>query len=223
MASSFSRAIKSLKKIPGIGGKSAERIVFHLLETERSEVENFIQSLRDLLDKTVFCQNCGLISERSPCRICSSPKRDPNLICVVKNIQDAIHIERSKSYFGQYHILGGLLSPLAHIYEKDLQIDNLLQRVAKQRIWKKMNNPSNPNRTNLEIIFAIEQSSEADVTIELIQEKIYKLTPPPPIIFTRMAVGIPMGTSLEYIDGMTLKQSLDRRYPLDPKAQKIRD
>lgn len=211
MSSSFSQVIKNLKKFPGIGQKSAERITFYFLETDRQEIKQFILSLNHLIEKTIFCNTCGLISEQSPCRICSSSKRNNSIICVVKNIQDAIQIERSQSYQGIYHVLGGLLSPLSNVYEKDLKIDKLLKRIS----IPKHNNLKSNNQTIKEIIFAFEQSIEADATIQLISQKIQLLKYTEKIIFSRMAVGIPIGTGLEFIDQKTLKQSLDNRYSLN--------
>lgn len=217
MATSLSRVIRNLKKLPGIGSRSAERIAFHLLEAKKEDVLDFLDSINQLVTRTIYCDNCGLISEQTPCRICSSPTRDHSIICLVKNNQDAIQIERSKSYFGDYHILGGLLSPLNHVYEEDLNITQLLKRIEKQAT------KAQPVK---ELIFALEQSTEAEITIQLVEEKILAwerdATAAKPrsgknlsFTFSRMAVGIPMGMGLQNIDENTLKQSLKRRYPIN--------
>ena len=198
MSFSYNRLIQSLKKLPSIGKRSATRIAFHLLEIDRREVRDLVEAIDDFVKKTRHCKVCGLISEQNPCRICSGSGRDQQAICVVKNVQDAISIERSHGYRGLYHVLGGLISPLEGINEEDLPLEGLLCRLRRPR---------------MEVIFALEQTPEAEATISLMKKKILSCVTG--IKLSRMAMGIPIGTELEYLDGLTLKSSLDNRHVID--------
>ena len=198
MPSYFKQVIEHFKKLPGIGQKSAERITFYLLKLPKEEITTFLEVINDFKKHTIICEICGLISEQNPCRICSSYKRNRSIICIVKSIQDAIVIERSGSYFGLYHVLDGLISPINGTYEEDLNISKIEVRISKEI---------------KEIIFALEQNIEAEATIKLISEKI-KRSNSHKIIFSRMATGIPMGIGIEQIDEHTLKQSLLNRYSI---------
>ena len=153
MSKSFSALVKSFKQFPGIGAKSAERMVFHLLDMRREDVNQFTKNVSDFVEKTVHCQHCGLISEQNPCRICSSSMRDRAIICVVKSVQDALIIERSRGFFGLYHVLGGIISPLNDVSAEDISIDKLFGRVDDKL---------------KEIIFALEQGVESEATITMI-------------------------------------------------------
>ena len=192
MASSFHHVIQALKRLPSIGKKSAENIAFYLLESNKQEVKLLTQSIENFIKKTVRCHICGLISEQSPCKICSSSKRSKKSICVVKSIQDALNIERSHSYLGLYHVLGGLISPVNNIDEQDISINTLLKRLTSSVD---------------EIIFALEQTIEAEVTIKIIRNKFKGKK----IKLSRIAIGIPIGTELGYIDEITLKKALFNR------------
>ena len=193
MASSFGKLVRALKKLPSIGNKSAERIAFHLLKAPADEVTSLIKATEDFISKTSFCNICGLISENNPCKICTSATRNQTLICVVKSVQDAINIERSKSYLGLYHVLGGLISPIHNIDEENISISKLLNRI---------------DTSTKELVFALEQTPEARTTIKTIQKKIDgKLA----LKITEVAIGIPVGAELEYIDQLTLKNSIAHR------------
>ena len=191
MASLFNQVLHGLKQFPGVGQRMAERLAFHLLEMPPEELAFFLKSVKDFRTKTKHCVTCGLISEHNPCRICISRTRDRSIICVVKNIQDAFTLEKSGAYQGLYHVLGGVISPIDEVAEKDLSIKSLLERLEGVK----------------EIIFALEQNIEAEATIKCIcrypQTRSLKTS--------RMAIGIPTGTGLEFVDEDTIKNSLRHR------------
>ena len=194
MASLFNQVLHSLKQFPGVGPKLAERMTFHLLDLSKDEVAFMLKSIKDFRSQTKHCFICGLISEQVPCRVCTSPSRDKSIICVVKNVQDAFTLERSGAYRGLYHVLGGLLSPIDEVTEKDLRIEGLLDRLQGVQ----------------ELIFALEQNIEAEATIKLLckHNQVGKLKT------SRMAIGIPTGTGLEFVDEDTIKKSLLHRTPI---------
>ena len=191
----FKRVADELKQLPGIGPKSAERIIFFLLSTKKERGIALAEAISDLIKRTSACKNCGLVSEYNPCRICSSPNRDRNLICLVKGVQDALSIERSRAFKGLYHVLGGLLPSDGN--EEGLNIAGLINRLEGKK----------------EIVFAFESCMEAEQTIALVIDKV-KSSGKNQTIFSRMAIGIPIGASLEYVDDDTIRQSLNNRYGL---------
>lgn len=191
----FKRVADELKGLPGIGPKSAERIIFFLLSTKKEKGIRLANAISDLISRTSACKTCGLISEYNPCRICSSPNRDRNLICLVKGVQDALSIERSRAFKGLYHVLGGLLS--ADGNAEGLNVSGLINRIDGKK----------------EIIFAFESCMEAEQTIRFVVEKI-KDAGKSQTLFSRMAIGIPIGASLEYVDDDTIRQSFSNRYGL---------
>lgn len=194
MSSRFDTLSSLLRRFPGIGKKSAERLAFYILALSEEEANSFLKAFTDFRAHTGFCKICGLMSENNPCRICQSNKRDRSIICVVKDVQDALAIERSGGYNGLYHVLGGVISPVKNIYEKDLFIETLLKRIT--------NNVK-------EIIFAMEQTVEADATVKLICSKPeFKRG----ISVSRLAIGIPTGTGIEHIDETTLNSAVRNRY-----------
>lgn len=180
-----------LSRFPGIGRKSARRIAFYLLEKERSEIVDLAKALVDLKDKISHCPICNHITETTPCDICSNPKRDDSILCVVEDSMDVIALEKSVSFRGKYHVLGGLISPLDGIGPDDLAIDGLLQRLDKVK----------------EVIIAINPSVEGDTTTFYISRLLKKY----PVKITRLARGIPIGGDLEYTDEATLARALEGR------------
>ncbi|BBM88429.1 recombination protein RecR [Spirochaetota bacterium] len=195
MASSFKIACDAFSKLPGVGRRSAERFVFYLL-SHKKDNQAIVEALKQVYENTTSCPICGLYSEHSPCKICSSSKRDQDIICVVKTAHDAFRIERSGAFNGLYHVLGGLLSPFNDIYEKDLTLDMLAKRIKN---------------TTREIFIAFEDTIEGEATASLLCERLQNEQG---IVFTRMAVGIPLGAGLEHVDSETLKLSLAKRTPL---------
>ena len=176
----------------------AERMAFQILEMDIVDVENLSRSIINFKKGILYCKLCGLISEQNPCKICSSDKRDHQTLCLVKNVQDAFMIEKSGGYLGLYHVLGGLLSPIDRIDLKNLNINNLEQRMGSIK----------------EVIFAMEQTVQAEATVKVLLPILFKAKPAKEFNITRLAMGIPSGTSLEYMDEDTLKHSLSNRITL---------
>ncbi|MFO7840963.1 MAG: recombination mediator RecR [Fidelibacterota bacterium] len=178
-------------RFPGIGRKSARRIAFHLLDKERDEVIQVAKAIVDLKDKIVRCPVCNHITEETPCEICSNPRRDDSIICVVEDSLDVIALEKSVSFRGKYHVLGGLISPLDGIGPDDLAIEGLMRRLDNVR----------------ELIIAINPSVEGDTTtfylMRMLRDKDIRIT--------RLARGIPIGGDLEYTDEATLANALEGR------------
>lgn len=187
----ISEVERLFSKFPGIGRKSARRIAFYLLDKEREDVLEIAKSIIDLKDKIERCSVCNHITEHSPCDICSNTKRDSSVLCVVEDSLDVIALEKTVSFRGKYHVLGGLISPLDGIGPDDLAISSLMSRLDSVK----------------EIIFAINPSVEGDTTsfylTRLLKDK--------PIKITRLARGIPMGGDLEYTDEATLARALEGR------------
>lgn len=197
MSSIFRRVTNELKGLPGIGPKSAERIVFYLLSAGKEKSDRLARSIVDLNCLTSACKKCGLISEYNPCRICSSPHRNQDLICVVKSVQDALIIERSRSYDGVYHVLNADIVD-DDVEEKKWHVESLIRRLGGSK----------------ELLFAFESSAESEEIIHFVMKKV-KQANKTGVIFSRMAVGIPIGAGLEYVDDDTLRQSVKHRYHLD--------
>jgi len=189
---SFLRFIQSLQSLPGIGKKSAERIAFHIL-SKPTTGEKILHSLEKVLSEIRFCSRCGNISVEELCNICASPERDQTTICVVEKPMDVFAIERSHSYTGLYHVLGGLLSPLDNIYPENINIDSLIKRV-------------NTEGTK-EIIIATNPTTEGEATALYIEENLKNSG----VKITRIARGIPFGTDIDFADDLTLTRALEDR------------
>jgi recombination protein RecR len=189
------RAIHELSKLPGIGRKSAQRHVFHLLKTPLAEVEALSQALLDLKHKVQHCSICFNITEQEPCAICRNEGRDRSIICVVEEPNDVLALEKTGGYRGLYHVLGGCLSPLDGIGPNDLKIKELLARLQAGIT---------------EVIVATNPSTEGEATAFYLT----KLIKPLEIRLSRIAQGIPMGADIEHADEVTLSRALDGRLPL---------
>ncbi|MCX8020462.1 MAG: recombination mediator RecR [Chitinophagaceae bacterium] len=190
-------AVNEFTKLPGIGKKTALRLVLHLLKQETASVDYFVQALSRLRHEIRFCHRCHNVSDADICSICSNSMRKRELICVVENIRDVIAIESTHQYNGVYHVLGGVISPLDGIGPEQLTIQSLVQRVENER-------PS-------ELIFALSPTIQGDTTIFYIQKLLHKFA----IRFTTIARGIAFGGELEYADEMTLGRSLINRQPVE--------
>lgn len=190
------RAIDEFSKLPGIGRKTALRLVLHLLRLEEQRTLSFGNSLIDLRQHVKYCSVCHNISDTDVCSICSNPRRDKSLICVVENIQTVLAIENTGQFKGLYHVLGGLISPMDGVGPSDLEIDSLVARVEKEK----------PE----EIIFALSPTMEGDTTNFFIQRKLsaYHLK------LTALSRGISVGDDLEYTDEVTLGRSIVGRTEL---------
>lgn len=175
-------------------------MAFHFLSMKEEDFSFLLGTIRDFREKTKLCPVCGLVSEYSPCRICADPARSERLLCVVKDVQDAFRVEKSRAFKGKYHVLGGLVSPLETVREEDLSIDRLATRVASGVD---------------EILFAFEQSVESEVTIKAVTRRLSAFGD---VRYSRLAVGIPSGAGLEHLDAETLKTAVENRTPLTAKG-----
>lgn len=190
---SLDRIINLLKKMPGIGSKSAQRLALYILQIPKSEANQLAQAILDLKDKIKHCSQCSNITETDPCSICSDPKRDPSLVCVVEEPNDLISIEKSGGFAGSYHVLMGSINPLENIGPEDLRIAELLKRVEGGGIR--------------EIIIATSTNLEGEATATYLVDQLK----PKGVKISRIARGIPMGGDLEYSDGITICKALEGR------------
>ncbi|MBC8400431.1 MAG: recombination protein RecR [Candidatus Marinimicrobia bacterium] len=191
---SINRLIEQFAKFPGIGRKTARRMAFHLLNASDETAVQLAQAILDMKTKIKFCDICGGITEQETCEICLDSKRNRNLICVVEEAADIYAFERTNSFYGLYHVLGGVLSPLDGIGPDDLNIDSLLPRI---------NHDS-------EIIVATNPSVEGETTALYLA----KLLNSRGVIVTRLARGLPVGSDLEYTDDATLTRAIEGRTSL---------
>ena len=189
---SIQNAVEELSKLPGIGKKSAQRLVFYLLKIPKNEVVALARSLVDIKDKAKFCSICFNITENDRCQICRSNNRDNSIICVVEEASDVIALEKTGEYRGLYHVLGGSLSPLEGVGPDDLRIKELIRRLAGEV---------------KEIILATNPNTEGEATAIYL----YKIIKPLNLKITRIARGIPIGTDLEYADEITLARAIEGR------------
>ncbi len=186
-------AVAEFSKLPGIGRKTALRLVLHLLNQDKNEVHQFGTSITKLREEVKHCKSCYNISDTDICDICASPKRDHSTICVVESIRDVISVERTQQYHGIYHVLGGIISPMDGIGPGNLQIEPLLEKVR--------------NRQAVEIILALSTTMEGDTT----NFYLFKKLSPFDIKITAIARGISIGDELEYADEITLGRSILNR------------
>ena len=189
-------AIEELSKLPGIGRKTAQRLAMHILKNDQESVDKFLKSIADLKTKLFFCKRCFNITEYDLCEICKSAKRDTTKICVVEEASDVIAIEKTNEYNGLYHVLGGVLSPLAGVSAHDLKIKELLTRFENEDIS--------------EIILAINPDTEGETTSLYLARLIKPLN----IKVTRIARGIPIGGDLEFADEATIGRAMLNRLDL---------
>ena len=185
--------IAYVKKLPGVGSKTAERFVFDLLSWEKSHLDQFSTLLSDLKDIVFKCPECGCIADKNGCNFCSK-KRDLDSICVVASAKDVYAIEKSGSYRGLYHVIEHLLSPMDGKGVESLKIDKLRQRITVNRVK--------------EVIIALDSSLEGDATSLFLKENLKTIK----VNVTRLAFGLPVGSSMEYVDGSTLVKALLGRH-----------
>ena len=184
-------AVIEISKLPGIGKKSALRLTLHLLKRDESQTQMLADALIAVRTKTTFCRKCHNISDADLCLICTSPRRDTSIICIVEDTRDVLAIENTAQYRGLYHILGGIISPLAGIGPNDLNINSLLKRVEEDTEIQ-------------EIILALSPTMEGDTTAFYLQKKLKQFNKKTSTI----ARGIPIGGDLEYADEVTLGRSI---------------
>ncbi|MBI2817952.1 MAG: recombination protein RecR [Acidobacteria bacterium] len=189
----MSRLIEALRRLPGIGPKSAQRIGFHILKTGRGEVEEIAAAILDLKDKIRLCDVCNNVTESNPCFICSDPARNAKQLCIVEEPGNILPIERTGQYRGYYHVLHGALSPLQGIGPEQLRIANLTERVN--------------GGTVEEVIVATNPTVDGEATATYLS----KLLKPLGVNVTRIAMGVPVGSDLEYVDEVTIARAMEGR------------
>ena len=194
------RAVNEFSKLPGIGRKTATRLVLHLLRKSEDEVAAFSDAIIRLKREALYCRECHSISDREICPICANPSRDHSIICVVENIQDVMAVENTMQFRGVYHVLGGVISPMDGVSPSDLQIESLIARVSSGEVK--------------EIILALSSTMEGDTTNFYIYRKLMQYD----VKLSVIARGISVGDELEYADEITLGRSIVNRTPFTGKT-----
>jgi len=190
------RLIRRLSRLPGIGERSAQRIVLHLLHAAPEETRELAGLLGEAREKVGFCTRCGFYAEGGLCYLCADPKRTGGVLCVVEQPVEVLSLERSAAYRGRYHVLGGVISPLDGVHPEDLAIDALLRRLEEEEIS--------------ELVLALSGGVEGETTALYIAERLQEM----PVRITRLARGLPAGGHLEYMDEATLQRAFDGRVEL---------
>ena len=189
--------IDELGRLPGVGPKSAQRIAFHIIQSERVDVTRLAEVLKTVKERVKFCTVCGNITEEELCKICRDPRRDNTSICVVEESKDVIAIEKTREFKGKYHVLGGAISPIDGIGPENLRIRELMQRLAETQI--------------AEVIIATDPNLEGEATATYLT----RLIKPLGVKVSRLASGLPVGGDLEYADEVTLGRAFEGRTSYD--------
>jgi recombination protein RecR len=189
--------IDELGRLPGVGPKSAQRIAFHILQTDPVDVRRLAEVLLEVKQKVTFCSVCGNVAEQETCRICRDQRRDPSVICVVEESKDVVAIERTREFRGRYHVLGGAISPIEGVGPDDLRIRELMTRLADGVVT--------------EVILATDPNLEGEATATYLT----RLLRPMGLRVTRLASGLPVGGELEYADEVTLGRAFEGRRAVD--------
>jgi recombination protein RecR len=192
----LSKLIEQLQRLPGIGARSAQRLAYHVLKTPREEVEHLADAMREVKDRVTYCSVCSNITDVDPCFYCTSATRDKRVICVVEEPENVSGIEKTRDFRGVYHVLMGALSPLHGVGPDDLKIKGLLQRVAAGGVE--------------EVILATNPNVEGEATAIYLA----KLLKPLGVRVTRIAMGVPVGSDLEYADEFTMHKAMEGRREL---------
>lgn len=187
------RLIDAFSKLPGIGPKGAQRIAFYILGSDEREAADLADAIAEVKAKVKFCEVCGNVCEKSPCPICSDLRRDRSMICVVEEPKDVMSIERTREYRGMYHVLGGVINPMANVQPSDLNIAKLLERLKDSEVK--------------EVILALNPNVEGEATTSFLSQLLSQTD----IKVTRLASGLPVGGDLEYADEITLGRALAGR------------
>jgi recombination protein RecR len=187
------RLVEQLQKLPGIGAKGAQRLAFHVLKNTRDDAERLCDAIRDVKERVTYCSTCNNITEHDPCVFCTGPTRDQRVICVVEEPQNVSVVEKTREFRGAYHVLMGALSPLHGVGPDDLKIKGLLSRVAGGGVE--------------EIILATNPTVEGEATALYLA----RLLKPLGVRVTRIAMGIPVGSDLEYADEVTMTRAMEGR------------
>jgi recombination protein RecR len=186
-----------LGKLPGIGPRSAERIALHIVQSDPGYVQELARAVLNAREQVALCANCGALTERQPCAICSDPKRESGLLCLVERPVDVISLEKSGTFRGRYHVLGGKISPLNGVGPEDLRIPELQSRIGKETVQ--------------ELIIALPSDVEGDATSYYLA----KLLVGHHLKVTRIAQGLPVGSGLEFADELTLSRAMEGRRALE--------
>jgi recombination protein RecR len=189
----LTRLVEQLQKLPGIGAKGAQRLAFHILKNPREDAERLCDAIRDVKERVTYCTVCNNITEQDPCAFCTSTSRDQRLICVVEDPQNVSVIEKTREFRGVYHVLMGALSPLQGVGPDDLKIKGLVERVG--------------HGTIREVILATNPNVEGEATAIYLA----RLLKPLGVRVTRIAMGIPVGSDLEYADEITMGKAMEGR------------
>ncbi|MCE2543779.1 MAG: recombination mediator RecR [Acidobacteria bacterium] len=192
----LARLVDQLQQLPGIGAKSAQRLAFHLLRQPREDVDRLLEAIRDVKEQITYCSVCSNITDADPCHFCTHPSRDQQLICVVEDPHNVSVIEKTGQFGGVYHVLMGALSPLQGIGPDDLKIRSLLGRIEKAQVR--------------EVILATNPNVEGEATAIYLA----KLLKPLGVSVTRIAVGLPVGSDLDYADEVTMHKAMEGRREL---------
>ncbi len=195
------RLIDEFKRLPGVGHKSAQRLAFFILRRPAAEVENFVAALRDVKEKIVFCSVCNNLTDVNPCMYCASPNRDRAVICIVEEPYNLLAIEKTRSYKGLFHILHGSLSPIRGIGPDELMLANLMPRLMPE---------DNDGVEVKEVIVATNPTTEGEATATYIA----RLLKPIGVRVTRIAMGMPVGSDLDFVDEVTMDKALSNRHEI---------
>lgn len=190
---SLKKLIESFRGLPGIGAKTAERLAFSMLDFDKDKLTDFADSICQIRDKMTRCDICGNISDSKLCNVCSDNLRDSSLLLIVEKPKDIILFEKLGTFGGKYHVLDGVISPLDGIGPEEINLTNLIKRIDENNIK--------------EIIFALKPSVESETTMQYIN----KLLGDKEIKISKIAIGVPIGTDMEYIDSITLEMAIDER------------
>jgi recombination protein RecR len=200
-AEPVTKLIDEFKRLPSIGQKSAQRLAFHILRMNQSDVERLASAMLEVKQRIIFCSICNNLTEVDPCRFCTSTNRDRSVICVVEEPHSLVAVEKTRSYKGVYHILHGSLSPMRHIGPNELHLANLLPRLKPE---------NNEGVQVSEVILATNPTTEGEATANYIS----RLLKPLGIRTTRIAMGMPVGSDLEYVDEVTMDKALANRHEI---------
>jgi len=200
-AEPVTKLIDELKRLPSIGHKSAQRLAFYIMRAPEADLERLINALREVKQKIVLCSICNNLTEVDPCRFCASPTQDHAVICVVEEPHSLVAVEKTRSFKGVYHVLHGSLSPIRHIGPSELQLANLLPRLKPE---------NNDGVAVSEVILATNPTTEGEATANYIS----RLLKPLGLRVTRIAMGMPVGSDLEYVDEVTMDKALANRHEI---------
>jgi recombination protein RecR len=200
-AEPVTKLIDELKRLPSIGHKSAQRLAFHIMRIPDADLERLVNAMREVKQRIILCSICNNLTEVDPCRFCSSPSRDRSVICVVEEPHSLVAVEKTRSFKGVYHVLHGSLSPIRHIGPSELQLANLLPRLKPE---------NNEGFKVTEVILATNPTTEGEATANYIS----RLLKPLGLRVTRIAMGMPVGSDLEYVDEVTMDKALANRHEI---------